>query len=299
MTHLSLFSGIGGLDLAAEWAGFQTVGQCEQAEYPAKVLEKHWPGVPRWRDIRELTKESFYERTGLRTVDLVSGGFPCQPFSCAGKRRGQDDDRYLWPEMFRVIQELRPAWVVGENVAGFVGMGLDQALSDLEAWGYQARAFVFPACAVDAPHRRDRCAIVAHADGVSCGPRRAEPKRQQRATGASNGGNVVAYTDSQRWHKFQSAAIAVGAKTTGGPGDAADVGHPLRVGCCGDIRWKRSPQPEDGYRWPAEPDVGRVAHGVPHRVDRLKCLGNAVVPQQFYPVFAAIAAAMAGEEAGS
>lgn len=162
LTHLSLFSGIGGLELAAEMAGFSTVGQCEWADYPTKVLEKHWPDVPRWRDIRTLTGESFYEKTGIRTVDVISGGFPCQPFSVAGKRKGREDDRYLWPEMLRVISELRPAWVVGENVAGIVNMALDQVYADLENEGYTVQAFIIPACAVDAPHRRDRCVIVAY-----------------------------------------------------------------------------------------------------------------------------------------
>lgn len=164
LTHLSLFAGFGGLDLAAEMAGIKTVGQCEFADYPTKVMEKHWPDVPRWRDIRTLTGEVFYARTGRRTVDVISGGFPCQPFSNAGKRRGKEDDRYLWPEMVRVIKELRPTWVVGENVAGIVNMELDTVLFDLEAEGYQTRTFLIPAHAVGAPHRRYRVAIVAHTD---------------------------------------------------------------------------------------------------------------------------------------
>lgn len=162
LTHLSLFSGIGGLDLAAEWAGFRTVGQCEWADYPRAVLEKHWPGLPRWRDIRTLTKESFYEQTGLHTVDVISGGFPCQPFSVAGKQRGKEDDRYLWPEFIRVIRELWPTWVIGENVPGIINLALDTVLADLEAEGYEVQCFLVPACGVDAPHKRFRICIVAH-----------------------------------------------------------------------------------------------------------------------------------------
>ena len=169
LTHLSLFSGIGGLDLAAEMAGIKTVGQCEWADYQTKILEKHWPDVPKWRDIRTLTKESFYERTGLRTVDIVSGGFPCQPFSNAGKRQGERDDRFLWPEMLRVISELKPAWVIGENVPGIVNLALDTVLSDMESRGYAAQPFIIPACGVDAPHKRDRVAILAYSDGQQLG----------------------------------------------------------------------------------------------------------------------------------
>lgn len=235
LTHFSLFSGIGGIDLAAEWAGFKTVGQVEIDEFATKVLEKHWPNVPRWRDIRDVTAENFYKRTGLRTVDLISGGFPCQPFSVAGKRRGKEDDRYLWPEMFRVIQELRPTWVLGENVTGIVNMALDQVLSDLESINYSTQAFIIPACAVGALHRRDRVFIVAYSNS----------NRLQRRTETTS----LEESNEQLPRLLQT-----------------DLGPYI-----------------------SESQANRNNHGIPCWVDRLKCLGNAVVPQQVYPILKAIA----------
>lgn len=262
MTHLSLFSGIGGLDLAAEWAGFETVGQCEFADYPTKVLEKHWPDVPRWRDIRTLTKESFYERTGLRTVDVISGGFPCQPFSVAGKQKGKGDDRYLWPEMLRVIRELRPHCVVGENVPGILKIAAGQVVKDLEQAGYHVVVFQFEAAAVGAWHRRARVFFVAYAEGKrgeGCAAIR--PAVQAEGTGKMQ-------SDKCRCDEF--------------------VNDTVRGGCDGDDRRRESQELADGRCWAVEPDVGRVAARLPHRVDRLKCLGNAVVPQQAYPIFRAL-----------
>jgi DNA (cytosine-5)-methyltransferase 1 len=158
MIHLDLFSGIGGFSLAGDrvWGEDHHIHSFVEVDpFCQKVLNKHWAIVPIHGDIRS------YKHNGT-TIDLLTGGFPCQPFSQAGKRRGKEDDRYLWPEMLRVIQESKPTWIIGENVAGIVNLGLEQVLSDLESEGYEVQPIIIPACAVNAPHRRDRVWIIAH-----------------------------------------------------------------------------------------------------------------------------------------
>lgn len=159
MKALSLFSGIGGIDLACEWAGIETVAFCEREPFCQKVLNKHWPNIPIYDDVCTLTKERL-ESDGIGTIDLIHGGYPCQPFSIAGEQRGEEDDRYLWPEIKRLLQEIKPKWFVGENVANHISLGIEQFLSDLENEGYTWETFVIPALAVNAPHRRDRVFIV-------------------------------------------------------------------------------------------------------------------------------------------
>ena len=312
LTHLSLFSGIGGLDIAAEQAGFVTVGQCEWADYPFAILNKHWPDVPKWRDIRTLTKESFYERTGFTTVSVISGGFPCQPFSLAGKRGGKDDDRYLWPEMLRVIRELKPSWVVGENVPGIINLALDTVLSDLEKEGYAVQCFLVPACGVDAPHKRERCVIVANAVDRSVALRwngELQNPPENGGEGFNNRGRTKELF-SRQWWKDQPGTdgMAHGIReevygaTANANSDGLQGRGPQQVLDASFTIWpsrEREQVPGQPPRvhgahsawedWPHEPGLDRVVDGVPNRVDRLKCLGNAVVPQQLYPFFKAIA----------
>ena len=278
MRVLDLFSGIGGFSLGLERAGpFRTVAFCEREPFPQAVLKKHWPEVPIYDDVRTIPTDE------LGRIDLICGGFPCQPWSQAGQQRGAEDDRDLWPVMASLIEKLRPQFVIGENVRGFVNepLGLKRSLSDLESIGYQAVPFIIPACAVGAPHRRDRVWIVAHANDTG-------PQRNLR-TGAGTKGKV-----SEGREQFQPRS-----GTMCGREDVADTcgTHVEGQRVTKRIQTKRSAT-SSASRWLPEPDVGRVAHGVRRRVDRLKALGNAIVPQIAEEIGHAIVAATEGEDYG-
>lgn len=237
---LSLFSGIGGIDLAAEQAGIKSVAFCEQNQFCQKVLHKHWTDVPIISDVKKISKGAL-DHAKISDIDIVAGGFPCQPFSTANtNRRGLADERSLFPEMLRIVNELKPSWVVGENVMGFKTLGLDALLTELEKINYSARPFIIPACGVAAPHRRYRIFVVAHANGYGW------PNDLYRQT--TSGWATFTKSDTRTWN-----------------GRLLD-----------------------------QPGIFRVVNGVPARVDkltksRLKALGNAVVPQQIYPIFKCIA----------
>jgi DNA (cytosine-5)-methyltransferase 1 len=254
-TQLDLFSGIGGFALACRWAGVKTIGFAEIDDYASRVLAKNFPGVTNYGDVRNVPD-------GL-SAWLVTGGFPCQPFSVAGKRGGTADDRYLWPEMAGVIERVRPTWVLAENVFGIVRMELDTVLSDLERIHYTAWPLVVPACGVDAPHRRERVWIVAHANGAGL-ERRGEYRQHaaQRAFGTSG------ESYSADW-QLESRV-----------GDVVD-GLPARLDGSGLTE----------AVWSAEPNIPRVAHGVKDRVNRLRGLGNAIVPQVAYQLIRLMIAA--------
>ena len=364
MTHLSLCSGIGGLDLAAEWAGFRTVAQCEIDGYASKVLAKNFKGVPNLHDIRTVTNGRLREH-GIDPgeITVISAGFPCQPYSLAGKGRGDRDERDLWGEVARVLGEVRPRWFVGENTPGLFSREnqryFRRILSDLAALGYNVGWGIWGACDVGAPHKRERVFLVAHADGErrgvfgavkrtacgSLGKSEAEaPFGAGSVCGTARGGvlsgdvrhahGVGRKTDEhdeqyacgtlyqERWEDKScrtdrgandfSDAYGIreqqpGGKQQKGRKRACDVRQSLsnaagdELGVFGSAietpkiagyerdQRRRAPRNAGGEWWEAEPDVGRVAHGVPARVDRLRGLGNAVVPQQAYPIFEAIA----------
>jgi len=261
-THIDLFSGIGGFALACRWAGIETIAFCEIEKYAQRVLRKNFPGIRIFEDVRQFPATQFCEPF------LLTGGYPCQPFSQAGKRRGAEDDRHLWPSMFGIIRTSRPTWILAENVAGHVTLGLDQVLADLESEDYAVQPIIVPACAVDAPHRRDRVWIIANA----------EDKRGCR----KNEYEECFKQDREEWLQGQP-------RRNSSLKFVPDSDNARRV-----KQWRSESIQSElvaakcGNRWSAEPDVGRVAHGIPRRVDRLRGLGNAIVPQVAYEIIKAM-----------
>jgi DNA (cytosine-5)-methyltransferase 1 len=325
-THLDLFSGIGGFALAAKWAGFRTIAFCEIDKYCQKILAKNFgakdvaytererngdersgstiaapkgmQGAPRKQRIRpdfgecdgpRIIPNIFdFDGTAYRGCGLLTGGFPCQPFSVAGKRRGAADDRHVWPQMLRVISEAKPSWVLGENVVGIDGLELDNCISGLEAIGYEvAPPLEIPACAVDAKHRRMRVWIIANANGSPNQAKRRSVSETDEVSGINREtlhtwmpcrtGQDVADSNSQRLPQRSESQLlgeCQAAKRNGSNNAHANRESPRRAAI------ERSKH----CQWLAEPDVGRVAHGIPARVDRLKGLGNAIVPQVAYEI---------------
>lgn len=292
MNHLCTFSGIGGWALAARWMGWNHLGFVEKEKYCQKVLAKNFPGVPIHDDIFDFSAKPFRGR-----VDILTGSTPCQPFSQAGKRQGSNDERHLFPEFLRVVQECEPRWIVIENVRGLLGIESGEVFeaycSSLEGAGYAVTTFCVPACAVDAAHRRERIWIVAHSPLLGRGTRR--PRRPNTSDTGQREQSLSALADAYGFGGGASGAGEMEAQATAAPRDTGEqsafMADPETVHAQGLHNGSRAFESGRSGRWPTEPAVDRVADGVPDRVDRLKSLGNAIVPQVAFEIFKAIEAA--------
>lgn len=315
MTHGSLFSGIGGFDLAAEWAGWENKFHCEWNEFGQKVLKYYWPNATSYGDI---TKTDFTIWRGK--IDVLTGGFPCQPYSTAGKRLGKEDERHLWPEMLRAIREIQPRYVVGENVPGLInwngGMVFDEVQADLEASGYEVIPFILPAASVNAPHRRERVWFVAYCD--CAGLQEAWPEQQTAGASGSSLQGTVAHSRSNgfNWsnsqHEINASKGGFNAlsDTRESIVDGADTntsstglqGQPIS-GSTRKIGKESNEQPARFFRtdWEVFPTVSPIHErndGISDRLsgitfpkwraEAVKACGNAIVPQVVYQIFKAI-----------
>ena len=323
--HGSLFSGIGGFDLAAEWMGWENVFHCEWNAFGQKVLKHYWPNAISYEDI---TKTDFTIHRG--TIDILTGGFPCQPYSMAGKRLGKEDERHLWPEMLRAIREIQPTWVVGENVFGLVnwsgGLVFHEVQADLEAQGYEVQPYVLPACAVNAPHRRDRIWFVAkrftpHPNPTRCENWDKQHRGQQtqdgegqrctcgycigidKSTATNPNSNGLNGSDCQ--HEEQPSE---GRKYAQRDFEQNDIEYTKNIRSKnaledGELEGRRFRQSNKRNPWDSFPSVSPVCTGDDGLSDRLdtsaisfskwrnesiKAGGNAIVPQVVYQIFKAI-----------
>lgn len=319
LTHGSLFSGIGGFDLAAEWIGWENVFHCEWNTFGQRVLKHYWPNAKSYNDI---TKTDFTIHRG--NIDILTGGFPCQPYSSAGKRLGKEDDRHLWPEMLRAIREIQPAYVVGENVRGLTnwngGLVFDEVQADLENEGYEVTPFLLPACAVNAPHRRDRIWFIAYSSSNRIQRPGNEHGILEETTSKGEikqvaGSRINANTDSiGQTDKHKSNAIKgygerihnqepitdTSSKRQSGQGRAKG-----QISSKEDEDWKKYRVVDDG-RWPTISPLCSGNDGLSKELDgitfskwsveSIKAGGNAIVPQVAYQIFTAINLHLSGAE---
>jgi DNA (cytosine-5)-methyltransferase 1 len=316
MTHGSLFSGIGGFDLAAEWSGWENLFNCEWEEFPRKVLKHHFPNAKQYEDIKDFDATDYNGR-----IDVLSGGFPCQPFSVAGQRKGTEDSRHLWPEMLRVIGECQPRWVVGENVRGLVswsdGLVLETCYSDLENLGYSVQSFIIPACAAgNAPHRRDRVWIVAHNHNGDGQKERLQAGRKVDVHGIEGNGNASdtkggrvcgdsgELCEAQRRQNNQLDAESVKhgpTRSTNAPDTDSTSRKGERINRQGKGESFRRGSKSIQNRWenfPTVPPICGGDDGLPKELDgitfskwrreSIKAYGNAIVPQVAHRIFQSI-----------
>jgi DNA (cytosine-5)-methyltransferase 1 len=301
LTHGSLFSGIGGFDLAAQWMGWENKFHCEWNDFGQKVLHHYWPNAESFTDI---TKTDFTKYYG--TVDIITGGFPCQPYSSAGKRKGKEDERHLWPQMLRAIREVSPRYVVGENVRGLTnwngGLVFEEVCAELESYGYQVAPVIIPACAVNAPHRRERIWFVAYAPGI---------RKNTTQPGSVRSEN--AETNRQRIYTFYDGTAPDGDQRVTTHSECLGLGNCATAGQisgeeknANGERYKSTllTQANDyGYKsdwdnFPTQSPVCRGNDGLPGELDgiaiskwrneTIKAYGNAIVPQVAYQIFKAI-----------
>ena len=301
MNHLDLFSGIGGFSLALEKVGFKTIAFCERDEYCRLLLQKHWKGVKIYNDIKKLEGKDIEEK-----VDILTGGFPCQPYSVAGKQKGTDDDRYLWPEMFRVIREVKPTFIIAENVRGLIniqdGMVFETVCSDLESEGFEIQPFIIPAAGVGAPHKRERVWIVGYSkhngsltSKIKRGYNKADAGTEERQnktieserTSRSRDNEIMEDTrrtlrqgsEFRKENEDESREENANQSKRSSSTSEHHVADSKGVHVQGQQDRSGQEQSWGESWWEFEPNVGRVADGVPGRVHRLKALGNSIVPQ--------------------
>lgn len=289
LKHGSLYTGIGGWLLAARWAGIENVFICEIDDFCNKVIEKNFPEIPKENRHGNIKETDFTKYRG--SVDILSTSDPCQPFSFAGKRGGKADDRFLWPETIRAVREIKPAYVVFENVPGFIGLAFGTVASDLEAEGYTVESFIIPACAVGAWHRRDRLWIVAYTNGSR---RDSQPLFGTKRTKRGNNINIkqpskdVPDTNIQGFQKSTRGwvgCVREKERTLQG----SELGGTITKGWNKGTAQSRLGRMVDGLSpWMDEPDIPRIAKGVKDRANRLMALGNSIVPQIAYLIFEAI-----------